>query len=87
MGVLCTVAMIGASVSMALTALISRNVTTQLLRTPEQSNPLLESPETWMGGYRAAFWFLFSLSLVGLAVTLGCLRKLGFLGLRLDVGY
>ncbi|KAJ5520441.1 hypothetical protein N7463_000894 [Penicillium fimorum] len=86
MGVICTVAMIGASVGMTLTTLISNDVNTQL-QTPDQSTSLLESPETWMGGYRAAFWFLFSLNLVGLAVTFGCLRKLGYLGRKLDIGY
>ncbi|KAJ5210461.1 hypothetical protein N7491_010267 [Penicillium cf. griseofulvum] len=87
MAVLCTVAMIGASVGMALTALLSNDVTSRLLRTPNQGTSLLESPEIWMSGYRAAFWFLFSLNLIGLAVTLSCLRKLGYLGLRLDAGY
>ncbi|CAI7574657.1 unnamed protein product [Penicillium glandicola] len=86
MGVLCTVAMIGASIGMALSALISNAVSTQLLRTPGRETSLLESPETWMSGYRTAFWFLFSLNLVGLAVTLGCLRKLGYLGRRIDIG-
>ncbi|KAJ5922484.1 hypothetical protein N7516_010187, partial [Penicillium verrucosum] len=87
MGVLCTVAMVGASVGMALTALISNDVSTQLLQTPDRSTSLHESPETWMGGYRAAFLFLFSLNLVGLAITLGCLRKLGYLGRKLDIGH
>ncbi|KGO71298.1 Major facilitator superfamily domain, general substrate transporter [Penicillium italicum] len=80
MGVLCTVAMVGASVGMALAALISNDVSTQLLRTPDQNTSLHEFPEILMSGYRTAFWFLFSLNLVGLAVTLGCLRKLGYLG-------
>ncbi|KAJ5816723.1 hypothetical protein N7447_008956 [Penicillium robsamsonii] len=87
MGVLCTVAMIGASVGMTLTALISNDISTQLLKTPDQSTSFHESPETWMGGYRASFWFLFSLNLAGLAVTFGCLRKLGYLGRKLDTGY
>lgn len=87
MGVLCTVAMVGASVGMALTALISSDASTQLLQTPDRSTSLHESPETWMGGYRAAFLFLFSLNLVGLAITLGCLRKLGYLGRKLDIGH
>ncbi|KAJ5472626.1 hypothetical protein N7530_006627 [Penicillium desertorum] len=86
MGVLCTVALIGASVGMALTALISNDVSTQLLQTPDQRTPLLESPELWMIGYRSAFWFLFLLSLVGLGVALGCLRKLGYLGRKLNIG-
>ncbi|CAG7951074.1 unnamed protein product [Penicillium nalgiovense] len=86
MGVLCTVALIGASVGMALTALISNDVSTQLLQTPEQRSSLLESPEIWMIGYQTAFWFLFLLSLVSLAVALGCLRKLGYLGRKLDIG-
>lgn len=87
MGVLCTVAMIGASVGMALSALISNDVSTQLLQTPDQTTSLLQSPDTWMRGYQAAFWFLLSLNLVGLAVTLGCLRKLGNLGRKLDIGH
>ncbi|KAJ5372299.1 hypothetical protein N7517_004305 [Penicillium concentricum] len=86
MRVICTVAMIGASVGVTLTALISNDVSTQLLHTPDRSTYLLESPEIWMSGYRAAFWFLFSLNLVGLAVTFGCLRKLGYLGRKLDIG-
>ncbi|OQE09581.1 hypothetical protein PENVUL_c006G02682 [Penicillium vulpinum] len=80
MGVLCTVAMIGASLGMTLTALISNDVSTQLLHPPDQSTSLLKSPEVWMSGYRTAFWFLLSLNLVGLAVTVGCLRNLGYLG-------
>ena len=40
MGVLCTVAMVGASVGMALTALISNDVSTQLLHTPNQGTSL-----------------------------------------------
>ncbi|CAI7564828.1 unnamed protein product [Penicillium palitans] len=87
MGVLCTVAMVGASVGMALTTLISNDVSTQLLQTPNHSNYLHDSPEIWMSGYRTAFLFLFSLNLVGLAVTLGCLRKLGYLGRKLDIGH
>ena len=75
MGVLCTVAMVGAS-----------DVSTQLLQTPNQRNSLHDSPEIWMSGYRTAFLFLFSLNLVGLAITLGCLRKLGYLGRKLDIG-
>ncbi|KAJ5252295.1 hypothetical protein N7489_002705 [Penicillium chrysogenum] len=85
MGVLCTVALIGASVGMALTALISNDVSTQLLQTPDQRTSLLESPEIWMIGYRTAFWFLFLLSLVGLAVAFGCLRKLGYLGRKPNI--
>ena len=85
MGVLCTVAMIGASVGMTLTALISNDVSTQLVQTPNQDSS--ESPEIWMSGYRTAFWFLLSLNLVGLAVTFGCLRKLGLLGRKLDVNH
>jgi MFS family permease len=85
MGVLCTVALIGASVGIALTALISNDVSTQLLQTPDQRTSLLESPEIWMIGYRTAFWFLFLLSLVGLAVAFGCLRKLGYLGRKLNI--
>jgi hypothetical protein len=87
MGVLCTVAMVGASVGMALTALVSNDASTQLLHTPNQSTSLHDSPEIWMTGYRTAFFFLFSLNLVGLAVTLGCLRKLGYLGQKLDIGH
>ncbi|OQD69288.1 hypothetical protein PENPOL_c002G05025 [Penicillium polonicum] len=87
MGVLCTVAMVGASVGMALTALISNDVSTQLLHTPNQGTSLHDSPEIWMSGYRTAFLFLFSLNLVGLAITLGCLRKLGYLGRKLDIGH
>ncbi|KAJ5192795.1 hypothetical protein N7449_008937 [Penicillium cf. viridicatum] len=87
MGVLCTVAMVGASVGIALTALISNDVSTQLLHTPNQSTSLHDSPEIWMSGYRTAFLFLFSLNLVALAVTLGCFRKLGYLGRKLDIGH
>ncbi|OQD93048.1 hypothetical protein PENSOL_c035G06354 [Penicillium solitum] len=86
MGVLCTVAMVGASVGMALTALISNDVSTQLLQAPNQKNSY-DSPEIWMSGYRTAFLFLFSLNLVGLAITLGYLRKLGYLGRKLDIGH
>lgn len=87
MGVLCTVAMIGSSVGMALTALISHDVTSDLLVAPDRSAPLPEPSELWMSGYRSAFWFLFSLSLVGLAVTLGCLRNVGYLGRILDIDH
>ncbi|KAJ5592821.1 hypothetical protein N7537_009725 [Penicillium hordei] len=57
MGVLCTVAMVGASVGMALTALVSNDASTQLLHTPNQSTSLHDSPEIWMTGYRTAFFF------------------------------
>ncbi|KAJ5154258.1 uncharacterized protein N7500_009697 [Penicillium coprophilum] len=80
MGVLCIVAMIGASVGMPLATLISNDVSTKLLRTPSQDTFPLQTPETWMSGYRAAFWLLFSMNLVASAVTFGCLRKLGYLG-------
>jgi MFS family permease len=83
MGVLCTVAMIGASVGLALTALVSNDVATHLQQIPAR-NGAFEFPEIWMSGCRSAFWFLFSLSLVALLVTLGCLRKLGYLGRMLD---
>ncbi|KAJ5780652.1 hypothetical protein N7457_005812 [Penicillium paradoxum] len=87
MGVLCTVAMIGASVGMALTALISNDFMADLLLTPDRTTSLHESPEIWMTGYRSAFWFLFLMSLTGLAVTLSCLRNIGYLGRTSDLGY
>ncbi|KAJ5555266.1 hypothetical protein N7535_007704 [Penicillium sp. DV-2018c] len=80
MRVLCTVAMIGASVGLALTALVSNDVAAQLQHSPAGNSASSVLPEIWMSGYRSAFWFLFSLSMVTLLVTLCCLRKLGFLG-------
>ncbi|KAJ5124392.1 uncharacterized protein N7515_008217 [Penicillium bovifimosum] len=81
MGVLCTVAMIGASVGLALTALVSNDMATHLQHSPAGHS----APEIWISGYRSAFWFLFSLSLVALLVTLSCLRKLGYLGRGLEI--
>lgn len=73
MGVICTIAMIGASVGMALAALISNDVTAS------EKASLLETSGTWMSGYRVAFCFLLALNLVGLVITLGCLQQIGYL--------
>jgi hypothetical protein len=80
-GVLCTVAMFGASVGMALAALISNDVMVS------KSTSLLESSGIWMSGYRAAFCFLLALNLVGLVITLGFLRQIGYLRRALNIGH
>jgi MFS family permease len=78
MGVICTIAMVGASVGMALAALISNDVTAS------ENASLLETSDTWMSGYRVTFYFLLALNLVGLAITLGFLQKIGYLGRSLN---
>lgn len=73
MGVLCTIAMIGASVGMALAALISNDVMAAELQKP--GGDLLSNPAAWMSGYRVAFGFLLTLNLAGLIITASSLPK------------
>ncbi|KAJ6026928.1 hypothetical protein N7499_005032 [Penicillium canescens] len=84
-GVICTVAMVGSSIGMSLAGFISYDVTTSQSRVPGESASFMESPEAIMGGYRAAFWFLFVMNIVGLGITLCCLRKIGYLGRTLNL--
>ncbi|CAG8400589.1 unnamed protein product [Penicillium salamii] len=87
MGVLCTIAMIGASVGMALAALVSNDVTASGPQTPSGNPALGGSSGAWMAGYRVAFGFLLSLNLVGLVITVTCLRKTGYLGHASNSGH
>ncbi|KAJ5357887.1 hypothetical protein N7541_005045 [Penicillium brevicompactum] len=73
MGVVCTIAMIGASVGMALAALISNDVTATQLQIAGDN--VLFNPRAWMNGYRVAFGFLLTLNLAGLIITASCLPK------------
>ncbi|KAH0541696.1 hypothetical protein FGG08_003859 [Glutinoglossum americanum] len=73
-GVFNTVSQIGKSVGLALVALIANSVT---------ENSVFEdksSPEALLEGYRAAFWFLFALSVTSLSVSVWGLRKVGRVG-------
>ncbi|CAG8252459.1 unnamed protein product [Penicillium olsonii] len=82
MGVLCTVAMIGASVGMALASLIANDVTASKLQSIG-GHAILDGPSgAWMAGYRAAFGFLLVFNLIGLVITVTCLRRMrvGYLG-------
>jgi hypothetical protein len=75
---MCTIAMIGTSVGMALAALISNDVTASELQSLNgRTSP---GSDAWMSGYRAAFSFFLLLNLVGLFITVICLRKIGYLG-------
>jgi nitrate/nitrite transporter NarK len=73
-GVFNTVSQIGKSVGLALVALIANSVT------ENSSLEDKESSEALMEGYRAAFWFLFALSVISLAVSIWGLRKVGHVG-------
>lgn len=79
MGVLCTIAMMGASVGMALAVLISYDVTAYELQISDENASLSGFSGAWMSGYRVAFVFLLMLNLTGLAITVTCLRKIGYL--------
>jgi MFS family permease len=79
-GVICTVAMVGSSVGMSLAGFISHDVLTYQRPPPGERGSLIESSEAMMSGYRVAFWFLFAMNLVGLGITLCCLRRIGYLG-------
>ena len=74
-GVVNTIAQIGKSVGLALTALIANSVTAKSLSDHEGGDALLR-------GYRAAFWFCFALNGVTLCVSLWGLRKIGKVGLK-----
>ena len=84
-GVICTVAMVGSSIGMSLAGFISYDVTTSQSLLPGESASFIEPPEGIMSGYRTAFWFLFVMNLVGLGITLCCLRKIGYLGRALNL--
>ncbi|KAH0555711.1 hypothetical protein GP486_006343 [Trichoglossum hirsutum] len=73
-GVFNTVSQIGKSVGLALVALISNMVT------EKSSFEDKQSPEALMEGYRAAFWFLFSLCVASLVASVWGLRSVGNVG-------
>lgn len=73
-GVFNTVSQIGKSVGLALVALIANSVT------ENSSFEDKQSPEALMEGYRAAFWFLFTLCVASLVVSVWGLRAVGNVG-------
>ena len=74
-GVVNTIAQIGKSVGLALTALIANSVTARSLSAHEGGDAVLR-------GYRAAFWFCFALNGITLCVSVWGLRKIGKVGLK-----
>lgn len=75
-GVFNTIAQIGKSVGLALTAVIADNVSQKLTNSHEdQSVAMLE-------GYRAAWWFCLAATLTALVISILGLRSIGKLGLK-----
>ena len=77
-GVFNTVAQIGKSVGLALVAVIAASVTKQSEYKDKESPPAL------LEGYRATFWFCFSMILLALVIGVFGLRKAGKVGHKRD---
>jgi len=77
-GVFNTLAQVGKSVGLALTAVIAGTVT---LRAEHGEKPRTE-PEALMEGYRAAWWFCLAITAATLVVSTFGLRNVGKLGLK-----
>ncbi|KIW95698.1 uncharacterized protein Z519_04283 [Cladophialophora bantiana CBS 173.52] len=75
-GVFNTVAQIGKSVGLALSAVIAGSITMQ------SDYPDKHAPKALMEGYRAAFWFCVALTSSTLVVSLWGLRSIGKIGLK-----
>lgn len=75
-GVFNTVAQIGKSVGLALTAVIAASTTLK----SDYSDK--HEPRALMEGYRAAFWFCFAISTTTLVVSLWGLRNIGKIGMK-----
>ena len=75
-GVFNTVAQIGKSVGLALSAVIAGSITMQSDYTDKRN------PKALMEGYRAAFWFILSVTATTLVVSLLGLRSVGKIGLK-----
>ncbi|KAJ9606539.1 hypothetical protein H2200_008547 [Cladophialophora chaetospira] len=75
-GVFNTVAQIGKSVGLALSAVIASSITMQ------SGYPDKHGPRALMEGYRAAFWFILSITATTLVVSLWGLRNIGKIGLK-----
>ena len=75
-GVFNTVAQIGKSVGLALSAVIAGSITLQ------SDFPDKHGPKALMEGYRAAFWFTLSVTVTTLVVSLWGLRNIGKIGLK-----
>ena len=80
-GVFNTVSQFGRSIGLALVALIANSVTDKYAQSENK-----ESPGALMVGYRAAFWFLFAMNIVGLVVSSIGLRKIGNVGQKRSLG-
>jgi hypothetical protein len=75
-GVFNTVAQIGKSVGLALSAVIAGSITMQ------SNYPDKHGAKALMEGYRAAFWFILSVTAATLVVSLWGLRNIGKIGLK-----
>ncbi len=75
-GVFNTVAQIGKSVGLALSAVIASSITLQ------SEYPDKHGSKALMEGYRAAFWFILSITAATLFVSLWGLRTIGRIGLK-----
>jgi len=75
-GVFNTVAQIGKSVGLALSAVISASITRQSVYPDKLSPPAL------MEGYRAAFWFCLATCLATLVISSWGLRSIGKIGVK-----
>jgi Na+/melibiose symporter-like transporter len=75
-GVFNTVAQIGKSVGLALSAVIAGSITLQ------SDDPDKHGPRALMEGYRAAFWFILAITATTLVVSVWGLRNIGKIGLK-----
>lgn len=73
-----TIAQIGKSIGLATSAVVANSVTAKSYYEDK------ESPEALLEGYHAAFWYMFALNAVTIAVGFWGLRKIGKVGLKQD---
>ncbi len=73
-----TISNIGASMGLAVTAVVASAVTIS------ESKNLRATPQTLMDGYRATFWLCFGLDILVLGVIGLGLRKIGKVGIKID---
>lgn len=77
-GVFNTIAQIGKSVGLALSAVVASSVTAKA------GDPRISHKDSLLEGYRAAWWFTFAATVACIFVTLYGLRGLGKVGVKRD---
>jgi nitrate/nitrite transporter NarK len=77
-GVFNTVAQVGKSVGLATAAVIASTVSLK------SANAVVDSPDSLLAGYRAAFWYCFALCIATLAISAWGLRRIGKVGMKRD---